>query len=274
MNKIRPISVIEPRQSFNLWLRDVWQFRNVLYALCLRDIRGKYKQAVLGIAWALVLPLVQVLLFTFIFRGIAGVKTPVPYPVFALAALLPYNLFQQIVSFGTPAFVSSQGIITKVYFPRFYTIIAGSASAFLNAAITVVGLIAVMIAYRCVPGPALLLSLPIIGGVVLLAFGVSAILAAINARFRDIQHALPLMLMILMYVSPVLYPLEVMPRRLQTAALLNPVSGLVDGFRSCVTGTAPFSWELTWTVVAFSFFFFVIGILIFERAQARLVDVL
>jgi homopolymeric O-antigen transport system permease protein len=272
--RTRPAQIIGPRETFGVWLKDLWLYRNALVALCARDIRGKYKQASLGVAWALIQPLVQVALFTLVFRGVARVHTAVPYAVFALAALVPFNLFQQIVSAGTLSFVSAQGIVTKVYFPRLYTVLASTAAPFLSSVITLVILVIAMIWFRVVPSANVIVAIPMLLGSFLLAIGVASFLGVINARFRDVQHALPLIMTVFMYVSPVLYPLEIMPPRLRPLALLNPVSGLVEGFRAAITGIAPYSWNLAWGSLGISVIVFIVGVCVFERAQARLIDVL
>lgn len=271
----RPVQVIEPRESVGVWLRDLWTFRTALGALCARAIRGRYKQAALGVGWAVIQPLVQVGLYTLVFLGVAKIETPVPYPVFVLAALLPFNLFQQLVSLGAPAFVLAQGIVTKVYFPRLYTVIAGGSPAFANALVTVVLVAGGMLATGT-PASALglLLALPLLAGTVLLGLGTACLLAAVNARFRDVQHALPLLLTVLLYVSPVLYPLSEVPAAVRPLAAVNPVSGLVDGFRAAVTGAPPASWPLVWGALAASVVVFGLGVWVFERTQARLIDVL
>lgn len=267
---------IEPRESVRVWLRDLWAFRQALWALCGRSIRSKYKQAALGVGWAVLQPAIQVGLYTLVFRGVARVDTrPVPYAVFALTALLPFNLFQQLVSFGAPAFVLAQGIVTKVYFPRLYTVIAAGASAFANAGVTVVLLAGALIGYQVpVSFPGLLLALPLLAGTTLLGLGIACLLAAVNARFRDVQHALPLVMTVLLYVSPVLYPLDSVPESVRPIAALNPVTGLVDGFRAALLGIPPASWGLVWGSCGAAVILFLLGVWVFERTQARLIDVL
>ena len=265
---------IGPRPSVSVWIRELWGYRNTLIALSARVLRSKYKQASLGLAWAVIQPLVQVGIFTVVFAGVAHVASPVPYPLFVLAALLPFNLFQQTVMMGTPAFVNAQGIVTKVYFPRLYTVLAASSSALVSAGITLALLVCSMIIYRPPITNMIWLTVPAIAGIALLSVGIASLLGAINARFRDVQHALPLLMTVLLYVSPVLYPLSAVPRRIRPFALLNPVTGLVDGFRSGIIGTPPYSWELVWLALALSACIFVAGIWFFERTQAQLIDVL
>ena len=270
----RITQVIGPRESVGVWAADLWRYRATLWALCARDIRGKYKQSVLGVAWALIQPLVLVGVYSFVFAGVAKVNAPVPYPVFVLSALLPFNLFQQVVSLGTPAFVAQQGIVTKVYFPRLYTVISGSASALMNACVTFGALVFALVFYGRGLSSRIWLALPCFVATWLLAVGLAALLGAINARYRDVQHGLPLMMTVLLFVSPVLYPLESVPNKLKPFALINPVTGLVDGFRSAVIGTEPHSWPLVWGAMAGALVIFVLGVLVFERTQAQLIDVL
>jgi lipopolysaccharide transport system permease protein len=260
--------------SMATWLRDLWRFRRVLVALSLRDIRGKYKQAALGVAWAVIQPLVQVSIFTFVFRGVAKIETPVAYPVFALAALLPFNLFQQLVVLGTPAFANSQSLVTKVYFPRLYTVLAGGASALVNAAVTSAVLLVAMFVFGVPLSARILLALPTLAGILLLGVGSAALLGAVNARFRDVQHALPLVTTVLLYISPVLYPLASMPASLRPVALLNPLTGLIEGFRFALAGTGVDSWAFVASSLGASAVVFVVGVWVFERTQAELIDVL
>ena len=270
----RITQIIGPRESVGVWAADLWRYRATLWALCARDIRGKYKQSALGVAWALIQPLVLVGVYSFVFAGVAKVQVPVPYPVFVLSALLPFNLFQQIVSLGTPAFVQSQGITTKVYFPRLYTVIAGSASALMNALVTLVALTFALVFYGRPPSSRVWLAAPCMLGIFLLSLGLAALLGAVNARYRDVQHGLPLLMTVLLFVSPVLYPLSSVPNRIKPFALVNPVTGLVDGFRAAIIGGEPYSWPLIWLALASSVIIFALGVLVFERTQAQLIDVL
>ncbi len=268
------VTEIRPGSDVRLWAGDLWRYRGVLWALCRRDVRAKYKQAALGVAWAVLQPAAQVVIFTVVFRGVGGVATEIPYPVWVLASLLPFNLFQQMLSHGAPAFVAQQAIVTKVYFPRIYTVLAGGAHAVINAAVSLVLLGIVMLAHGVTPPATALLALPLLVAVALLAVGGAAVLAAINVRFRDVQHALPLCMTVLLFLSPVLYPLERLPGLARTLAAANPVTGLVEGVRWSLTGVPPSSAALVLGACAASVVVFAAGVLVFERTQARLVDLL
>ncbi|MCK6478920.1 MAG: ABC transporter permease [Planctomycetaceae bacterium] len=263
---------IGPRPSLRSWLSDLWEYRAVLSALARRDLRSRYRKAVLGVGWAVLQPLVQVGVFTLIFRGVARVDTPVPYPVFVLASLLPFNLFQQIVSQGTPSFANLHAVVSKVYFPRVFTVMAASASPLVNGAVTAGILAGLLAGFRVAVPASALLAIPLLLCMVLLSVGAAAMLAALNARFRDVQHVLPVALQVLLYVSPVLYPMDRLPEAGRMLASVNPVTGLVDGFRSCLLGTEPHSWGLVGAGAALSIALFAAGLLVFDRTQAALVD--
>jgi lipopolysaccharide transport system permease protein len=269
-----PYQLIEPTTSLRAWLRDVWSFRDVLWALCRRDLRGKYKQAALGVSWAIVQPIVQTAVFTLVFRGIASIRTDVPYPVFALAALAPFNLFQQVVAFGAPSFVSAQAIVTKIYFPRIYTVLASATSAFVNCVLSLILLLFALAMYGVPLRPTSCLALIPLLGIAMLAIGTAALLATLNARFRDVQHALPLLMTALMFVSPVLYPPDAIPIPLRPLMAANPLGGLIEAFRALLLGLPSHSWVATATCGCLALAVFVLGIWVFERFESRLIDVL
>lgn len=274
---LRPVTIIGSRRGISTWAQEFWQYRGVLRALAARDLRGKYKQAVLGVSWAILQPLVLTSVFTFVFRDVAAIRTPVPYPVFVLASLLVFQLLQQVISLGSPAFVSARGIVTRVYFPRIYTVIAGGVSAYVNAVVTAVLLVGAMVWYGVTPGEptGLLLALGCLAATAALALGTAALMAAVNARFRDVQHALPFLLTALLFVSPVLYPLDA-AKESDLSWLLewNPVTGLVGGFRSGLLGIPGPENVVIGASCGAAIVVFLLGLWFFERSEAELVDVL
>ncbi len=271
----RPVQVIEPRPSGRVLLHDLWAYRSVLRALARRDLKGKYKQSVLGLAWAVAQPALQVVVFTLVFDRLAGVSTgDLDYPVYALAGLVPYNLFQQAVSTGTPAFVAAQGIVTKVYFPRLYTVLAGCTTAVVNAGVSLILLGVVMAVTRTAPEATSVLAVVPLALTGALAVGVAAALGIVNARFRDIQHALPLALSLAVYLSPALFPLDGASSALRAAAWFNPSAGLLDWFRTALVGGELYSPAMTGLHAGLAVVIALAGTFVFERGQARLVDVL
>lgn len=266
--------IIEPRRSWSRWWLDFLQYRGALWSLVLRNIRSRYKQAVLGVAWALLQPLLQIAVFTLVFGVVARVPTgQVPYPVFALAGLIPWNLFSRIVSEGATSLVVNQHIISKLFFPRIYLVLAVGSSAILDAALSVALLIAVMIWYGVTPNATVVLALPTFAGVLIAAFGIAALLAALNARWRDIQHVLPLLLQLGLFVTPVAYDASIFPPSHNWLVAFNPLAGLIELFRSSLLGQPlPDAATITTSLIVCAGVA-VGGLWLFARSEARIVDV-
>ena len=269
-----PVVVIDGSTQWSRWLGDVRQYRGALYSLAWRNVRSRYKQALLGMSWALIQPAIQVGVFTVLFGIIARVPSgDVPYPLFALAALLPWNLFARIVGEGSQSLVTNQHIITKLFFPRIFLVLAAGASAFIDAAVTGVMLGGFLIAYGVLPGPTVWLLLPAFIGLALFAYGFAALLAAINARWRDVQHVVPFLVQIGLFLTPVLYPALIVPERLRWLAALNPLTGWIGLFRSSVLGLALPAATVLIQSIAVSLAITLLGFWYFARAERTIVDV-
>ena len=266
--------IIDASSQWSQRLADVRQYRGALYSLAWRNIRSRYKQALLGMSWALIQPAVQVGVFTVLFGIIARVPSgDVPYPVFALAGLLPWNLFSRVVSEGSQALVANQHMITKLFFPRIFLVFAGGASAFIDAAATALMLIALMIVYAVPVGAGVWLVLPAFLGIALFAYGFAALLAALNARWRDVQHTVPFALQIGLFLTPVLYPTVVVPDRFRWLTDLNPLAGWIGLFRSGVIGTSLPAADAILKSIGVSLVITVLGFGYFVRAERTIVDV-
>ena len=267
------VVVIDGSTHWTRWLADVYQYRGALYSLAWRNVRSRYKQAVLGMSWALIQPLVQVGVFTVLFGMIARVPSgDVPYPVFALAALLPWNLFARVVSDGSQSLVTNQHIVTKLFFPRIFLVIAGGASAFLDALVTAVMLALGMAAYGVTPGADLWLVIPAFLGLAFFAYGFSALLAAVNARWRDVQHTVPFLLQIGLFLTPVLYPPVLVPQRFRWLAALNPLTGWIELFRASILDRPFPSTAVLAQSIGMSFAIAFLGFWYFARAERTMVD--
>jgi lipopolysaccharide transport system permease protein len=269
-----PVTVIDGSASWTRWWGDVRLYRGALYSLAWRNVRSRYKQAVLGMSWAVIQPIVQVGVFTILFGILARVPTgDVPYPVFALAALIPWNLFAKLVSDGAQSLVTNQHIVTKLFFPRIFLVLAAGASAFIDAAVAAVMLTVFMIAYGVAPGPYVWLVVPAFLGLVLFSYGFAALLAAVNARWRDVQHTVPFLLQIGMLATPVLYPADILPERWRWIATLNPMTGWVSLFRSAVLGAPLPDAQLLLQSCGSSLVLALLGFWYFTRAERTVVDV-
>ena len=269
-----PVIVIDGNPSWRRWFADLYVYRGALQSLAWRNIRSRYKQAALGMTWAVVQPAVQVLVFTVLFGRMVKVPSGgVPYPVFALVGLLAWNLFNKIVSDGAVSLVANQSIITKLFFPRIYLVFASGASALLDAVVTAMLLVILLSVYRIAPTARLLLAVPALTGVLLFSFGFAALLAAINARWRDVQHIVPFMLQVGLFVTPVIYNNSFVPVRWRWVLALNPLTGLIGIFRAAVlNGPLPTGWIANLSL-GMSVAMTLVGVWCFRRSEATIVDV-
>ena len=268
-----PVIVIDGKPSWRRWFADLYVYRGALQSLSWRNIRSRYKQAALGMTWAVVQPAVQVLVFTVLFGRMVKVPSGgVPYPVFALVGLLAWNLFNKIVSDGAVSLVANQAIITKLFFPRIYLVLAAGASALLDALVTTVLLVILLSVYHIAPTARLWLALPVLLGVLLFSFGFAALLAAINARWRDVQHTIPFMLQIGLFATPVIYQNSFVPARWRWLMALNPLAGLIEGFRSAVLGIPISTPWLVQVSLVISAAMTIVGVWLFRRSESNIVD--
>jgi len=235
-----PVVVIQPTRGLaSLRLHDLWQYRELLFFLAWRDVKVRYKQTALGIAWVLLQPVIAVLIFSLIFGLLLQVPSgDVPYPVFAYTALLPWNYFSGALARSSTSLVGSANLITKVYFPRLIIPMSAVVSGLVDLGVSFVVLIALMAIYGIAPTPAILL-LPVfvlLATLTALAFGLW--LSALNVRYRDINYLVPFLVQIWMYITPVIYSTTMIPERFRFLLGLNPMTAVVEGFRWALLGAA------------------------------------
>jgi lipopolysaccharide transport system permease protein len=218
---------------------DAWNYRELLWVLALRDVRVRYKQASLGIAWAIFQPLTQMLIFTVLFNRFAGIKSgdSVPYSVFCLAGLTIWGLFSNGVSHSSESLLNSSNLITKVYFPRVLVPLATILTAVVDWSIASIMLLAFMLFKGSAPHATALLCIPIAGLAALAAAAIGLWLSALNVQFRDVRHALPFFIQIMVYATPVFYPPSLVPQRFHALLVINPMAAIVEGFRAALFGT-------------------------------------
>lgn len=269
-----PVVVIDGSAHWKRWWADLYLYRGALYSLAWRNVRSRYKQAGLGILWAIIQPAVQVGVFTLLFGMVARVPSGgVPYAVFALCGLLPWNAFSKILSDGAIALSANQALITKIFFPRIYLVLAAGASALLDAVVGLFLLAIAMFSFEVVPSPRAWLAVPALAGAMLLAFGLAALLAAVNARWRDVQHAIPFVLQIGLFVTPVLYRDSLLPANWRWIVGVNPLSGFIEIFRSSVLGLPLPDARLLATSFLVAIAAVALGAWYFTRVEATVVDV-
>jgi len=240
LQPIADISVIriEPSRGWvSIELSELWTYRELLYFLIWRDVKVRYKQTVIGIGWAILQPLLTMVIFTMIFGNFAKIPSDgLPYPVFAFTALLPWNLFAGALNRCTLSLVGSANLITKVYFPRLIVPVSAIISGIIDFAIAFVFLLGLMLWFHIVPTWGAI-ALPIFLLLTLItALAVGLWLSALDVRYRDVGHAIPFLIQIWMFLSPVAYPLSVVPEKWRLLYSLNPMVGVIEGFRWALLG--------------------------------------
>jgi len=228
--------VIRPHRGlFDLELANVWRYRELLQTLVLRDLQVLYKQAALGVAWAVIQPVFAVIVFTIVFGNFAKMPSDgIPYPIFAFAAVLPWTYFAEATRRSSTGLVDDADLVRKVYFPRLIIPLAKVTAPLVDFAIAFCVLLVMMAFYGVMPGVKLLAIVPLILVAALLALSIGMWLGPINVRFRDVKHTVPFMLQIGMYASPIVYPLSQVPADWKTLYSLNPMVGVIEGFRWAV----------------------------------------
>jgi len=233
-----PIVVIQPRRHLlALDLKAIWEYRELLYFLVWRDLKVHYRQTVIGAGWVILQPLMTMVIFTIIFSRFAQIPSDgLPYPVFVYSALLPWNLFANSLNRGTGSVVGNAQLVSKIYFPRLILPFSGVLSPVVDFAVSFVILIGMMIWFGIVPTWGVLTLPLLILLAVLTALAVGLWLSALNVRYRDIGHTIPFLIQIWMFASPVAYPISLVPEKWRLLYSLNPMAGVIEGFRWALLG--------------------------------------
>src|SRR5258705_1697832 len=223
-------------------LGELWQFRELLYFLTLRDIKVRYKQTLMGVTWVIIQPLMTALIFTLVFNRFVRLEAgSLPYPLFALSGLLLWLFFANAVTNSTNSLVSNANLITKVYFPRLFIPAAAVGAGLVDLGVSFLLLVALVFYYGVTLTLNILLLPLFILLMALLALGVGLLSAALTVKYRDLRHALPFIIQLWMFASPVIYPASVVPIQWKWLLLINPVAGIIEGFRVSLTGHS-FDW--------------------------------
>jgi len=254
-------------------LGELWYYRELLYFLTLRDIKVRYKQTVMGLAWVIIQPLTTMLIFTLVFNRFVRLDAgALPYPLFALSGLLLWLFFANAVTNSTHSLVSNANLITKVYFPRMFIPAASVGAGLVDLAVAFLLLIVLCVYYR-VPLTLNLLLLPLfVFLMAVLALGMGLLSAAVTVKYRDLRHALPFIIQLWMFASPVIYPTSIVPERWQWLVTINPIAGIIEGFRACLTGGS-FDWLHVSIAAAITVTILVCSGYIFRRFEHTFADV-
>jgi len=233
----RPIIIQPTRGLASLQLGAVWEYRELLYFLVWRDVKVRYKQTALGVAWVILQPLISMVVFSLLFGQLLKVPSgEVPYPIFAYAALLPWNYFAASLTRSSTSLVGSAHLITKVYFPRLVIPISGVLSGLVDFAVAFLVLVGLMIYYGIAPTWAVVWLPAFLLLALATALGVGMWLSALNVRYRDVNYLVPFLVQVWMYLTPVVYGTTLIPERFRLLLALNPMTGVVEGFRWALLG--------------------------------------
>lgn len=248
----------------------------MLYFLAWRDIKVRYKQTFMGIAWAALQPLVPMVVFTILFGRFAGLERrtgDIPYFLFVFTGLLPWTFFASAVTTGGVSLVANSNLVSKVYFPRLVVPLAAVFVAAIDSIVSAILLLALLVRSGVMPGERILLAPVFFAATVLLAAGIAALLAALTVTYRDVRYVVPFALQIWMFVTPVIYPVGMIPERWQWLLILNPVAGLVEGFRAAIL-PMPINASQLICPLAASLAVFLVGTAYFRHVERRFADII
>ena len=275
-----PTIIIKPTKGLaSLQLGAVWEYRELLYFLVWRDVKVRYKQATLGMAWIILQPLASMLIYTIIFGRLLNAPSDgIPYPVFVYAGLLPWQYFANSLNRSSTNLVDNAHLITKVYFPRLIIPLSGVISSLVDFGIAFIVLLGLMLFYRIPPTPATLLLPVFILLAMITALGFGLWFSALNVRFRDIKHLIPFIIQIWMYLTPVVYSVTLIPERFRWVLALNPMTAVVEGFRWALLGSAmnavSFTNGLFWVSVGIALAVFISGLFYFRSVERTFADII
>lgn len=268
--------MIEPHTSWlGANLRELYAHHELLYFLTWRDVKVRYKQTLLGVLWALLQPLCMMAIFALFFGRLVGVPSDgVPYPLFAFAGLLPWTFFSTAITSGGNSVVNSANLITKVYFPRLLVPTAAVAASLVDFGISFLALIALMI-YYSVTISSRLVMLPVLFLLVIaIALGFAILMAALNVKYRDIRFVLPFIIQLWFFASPIIYPSSLLPARWQWVFSLNPMTGIIEGFRASLFGVTEFNWPAIAFSTVFAIALLACATATFKRMEKSFADII
>ena len=270
----RTVTVIEPPKAWpGLALNELWRFRSICFVLVRRNLKVRYRQTIVGAAWAILQPTLLMALFT-VFFGVLG-RMPagdIPYPVFFLLGLLPFQMVSKILSEGSSSVVANSALVTRVYFPRAYFPLSVAIASVVDFALASTVLAVLMIVLHIVPSPMIVLTPLFVAIAWSAALGVAFWLSALNVSYRDITQLLPFLAQLWMFSSPIMYPVAIVPEKFQAIYFLNPVAVVVTGFRWAVAGAPPPPTEAWVLGIVTSLILLMTGYVFFRRREATFAD--
>jgi lipopolysaccharide transport system permease protein len=256
------------------WLLEFWHYRELFFFLVWRDVKIRYKQTLLGAAWAIIQPFFAMLIFTLFFGKLAKIDTGgIPYPVFSYCALVPWTYFATTLSFGGNSMVANKELITKVYFPRVAVPASAVLSGLVDFSISSLVLIGMMIYFKVAPSWELLMWPVLVIPLVTLALGVSMYLSSLNVKYRDIKYVLPFLTQFWLFLTPIIYPTTLIPERFQFLMYLNPMAGIIDAFRDAFLPGRSIQWGALGISFGICLVVLTLGSLYFKKTEREFADI-
>lgn len=265
-----------PRGWFRIDVKELWAFRELAYFFVWRDLKVRYKQTALGALWAILQPFVAMVVFSVFFGKLARMPSDgIPYPIFVYSGLILWNYFSFSLSHAAGSMVENAGIIKKIYFPRLIIPIASSLTGLVDFVIAILILVGLMAYYRFVPSPAVLLYLPALLVITFLtAVGVGSFLASVNVKYRDVRYAMPFFIQMLLFVTPVIYPISIVGERFRWLLALNPMSSVIETVRGLLFRGGAIDSAMLLFSSGIALTLFVFGVMYFRRTEQFFADII
>jgi lipopolysaccharide transport system permease protein len=259
----------------SLNLKDFWNYRELLYFLAWRDVKVRYKQTFLGVAWAVLQPVLTMIVFTVLFGRLAKMPSDgIPYPLFSFCALLPWTLFSRALTESSNSLVANSNLISKVYFPRLIIPVATILAGLVDFGIAFIILLVMMAWYGLIPTVAILAAPAFVLFAIITAMAVSLWLSALNVEYRDVKYTVPFLTQIWMFLSPIAYSASLVPERWRFVYGLNPIAGVIEGFRWALLGKSHPEWALLSVSVGLVLVLLVTSLIYFKRMERTFADVI
>jgi len=253
---------------------EYWRYRELMYFLAWRDVKVRYKQATLGAAWAIIQPLFTMLTFTFFFGKLAGISSNgVPYPLFSFSGLVLWMYVSVTLGHAGNSLVNNSNLITKVYFPRLLLPASSAFGGLMDLAVSCVFLAAMMVHYQVQPSWAIMFAPLFVLEAVILVMGASMFLGAVNVKYRDVKYTIPFLIQIGLFVTPIIYPVSFIPERFRWLLNLNPLTGIIEGFRASLLGGTAIDWRLTAISWCLTLSVFALGYVYFRKTEETFADI-
>ncbi len=269
--------VIKPKKGLSsIDFNELWNYRELFYFLAWRDIKVRYKQTFLGIAWAILQPFLMMVVFSIIFGRVAKIPSDnIPYPIFIYTGLLFWNLFSSALSNTSQSLIVDSAIIQKVYIPKIIIAASSMIVCFVDLFFASIVLIGIMFYYRFIPNfIGLLFLLPVIFIIILTSLGLGWFLSALNVKYRDVRYVLPFFIQLLIFITPVIYPSSIVPSSYRWVLFLNPMAGVIETFRAVFLGINSVHWYILGSSTAVSIVLFIFGLWYFLKTEKIFADII